>query len=105
MRNKGFNKPYFKSSIDKQKELFNVVNNVPHYSHTFIDKETIDESVNKIISYLKDNGFIKNRPDIYVMYFAAYDLKEPKVLSVLNDHNGHNATNEQTNANEINKQE
>jgi hypothetical protein len=31
MRNKGFNAPYFKSSVDRQKELFNVVNNVPHY--------------------------------------------------------------------------
>jgi len=31
MRNKGFNAPYFKGSVDKQKELFNVVNNVPHY--------------------------------------------------------------------------
>ena len=28
-RNKGFNAPYFKSSVDKQKELFNIVNNVP----------------------------------------------------------------------------
>jgi len=24
MRNKGFNAPYFKSSVDKQKELFNI---------------------------------------------------------------------------------
>jgi len=35
MRNKGFNAPYFKSSVDKQKELFNVVNNVPHYTDVF----------------------------------------------------------------------
>ena len=30
MRNKGFNASYFKSSVDKQKELFNVVNHDPH---------------------------------------------------------------------------
>ena len=38
MRNKGFNAPYFKSSVDKQKELFNIVNNVPHLRNFSLGK-------------------------------------------------------------------
>jgi len=45
MRNKGFNAPYFKSSVDKQKELFNVVNNVPHYFKDVIEQRNNSQSL------------------------------------------------------------